>query len=324
MSIDSGTVPLADQPLVSVVVLSKNERSLSDSLIALRPQCEARLAECIVVDASGGALDDLRQANPWVRWIDYVGPEGVRVTIPHQRNVGIAAAQSSIIAFCDAGGIPADGWLAALTQPLLDGEHAATTGRIDPLGASVFPSLNMGAPGTTITDVVTCNFAFRSEVLARIGPFDERLAYGSDVDFGWRLVDAGLPTVIVDGATMGMPWGVGSQQHKRAWRYGRARARLLYLHPERARHIIGTTPQLVVYPAWSVGMLSLLVVLALSTRRRRVLLIVVVWLLLLTSSIAWGASSSWRRHPSSSSGAQFLKRVHHERHDATTAARHRL
>ena len=285
MSTDSPT-----PPRISVVVLSKNERSLNESLVALRPQCDATGAECIVVDASQQALDDIRLAHPWVRWIDFEAPDGVRVTIPHQRNVGIEAALAPVIAFCDAGGIPAEGWLAALTAPLIARTQVATTGPIEPLGESLFPALNMGPEGTVITDVVTCNFGFRKEVLATIGPFDERLAYGSDVDFGWRLVDADLPTVIVEGAVMRMPWGVGSLQHKRAWRYGRARARLLYLHPERARHIVGTTPEMAVYPVWLLGLVAMIGVTAHRPRRG---LLLVLWLALLAIPL-WRARSSPR------------------------------
>ena len=52
-------------------------------------------------------------------------PPGVRVSIPHQRNVGVAAAHGEIIVFTDAGCRPEPGWLAHLVDPLREGEHVA-------------------------------------------------------------------------------------------------------------------------------------------------------------------------------------------------------
>ena len=111
-----------------MVIISKNEESLAGTLTALRTQCDGMDAECVVVDASNGRLGAVRDAQAWVRWYDFAAPAGRRVTIPHQRNLGVDLAKGEIIAFCDAGGIPADDWLPLLSSPIIDGDAVATAG----------------------------------------------------------------------------------------------------------------------------------------------------------------------------------------------------
>ena len=73
-----------DTPGASVVVLSKDEPALADTLTALRAQVSGHRsrAEVLVVDASAGRLDDVRQGFPETRWIDF--PPALGTTIPHQ------------------------------------------------------------------------------------------------------------------------------------------------------------------------------------------------------------------------------------------------
>jgi len=73
---------------VSIVVISKDEPALSDTLDLLGDQIgkidglRPDEAEILVVDASSGRLDAIRAAHPTVRWIDFERPEGVRISIP--------------------------------------------------------------------------------------------------------------------------------------------------------------------------------------------------------------------------------------------------
>ena len=84
------------QPLISIVIISKDEASLDGTLsdVAKQAGSLAEPWEIVVVDASSGRLDYIRQRHEaTVRWVPFEQPPGVRVSIPHQRNAGVRAAR---------------------------------------------------------------------------------------------------------------------------------------------------------------------------------------------------------------------------------------
>jgi glycosyltransferase involved in cell wall biosynthesis len=229
-------------PDVSVVVISKNEPELHRALGSLRPQCDAVSAECVVVDASRGRLDAVRDANQWATWIPYVGPSGRSVTIAHQRNVGVRESGGRIVAFCDASGVPHPDWLGLLVAPLLDGRCAASTGPIRPVRPGAYGVLNDYPDGSWTTNAITANFALTKDAFERVSGFDERYDYGSDAVLGWRLEDAGIKVLVVRDAVMSMDWGDGRREHRRAWLQGRAWGRQLRLFKGRRIRIFRSAP----------------------------------------------------------------------------------
>jgi glycosyltransferase involved in cell wall biosynthesis len=253
-------------PAISVVVLSKDEPELAASLELLRPQCEALNAQCIVVDASEGRLEFIHVAHPWVTWIGFIGPFWRSSTIPHQRNVGCRAATGDIIAFCDSGSEPGANWLASITARLRRGECELVCGPIYPKKEGVFPVCNDVADGVVVPSAPTANLAFFRSVFDQINGFDERLFYGSDVDFTWRCANAGFMCYQVREADMIMDFGSTSLSMRRSWRYGRGWARLYAQHPDRHIWMMRNSPERVIYPLW-----ILLGPLALLARSRRTL-----------------------------------------------------
>ncbi len=245
--------------MISVVVISKDEASLDETLTAVAAQAAALdlPAELIVVDASRGRLDHIRARHQArVRWIDFAPPPGVDVSIPHQRNAGVAAAGGETIVFTDAGCHPEPGWLAALVAPVRRGEQLAVgltlalpgrAGLYDRLARQALQSLY-------VTECSTINLAFRRTVFDAVGGFDQDFAYGSDVDFSWRVVDAGYRIRSVPGAVVRHDWGTSRRQLRRSYVYGRARARLYRKHPGRLRHVLRRDPMVIVYPAFLLGL----------------------------------------------------------------------
>jgi len=259
------------KPTVSVVILNKDEPELMKSLDLLKLQCEALEAECIVVDASDGRMDYIGEAHPWVRWINFRPPFWRSSSIPHQRNAGVRAAQSDIVAFCDAGGEPAPDWLENLTAPLLSGKYHLVCGPIESLVPGVFGTIHDVEDGEEVESPATANYALKVSVSEDIGGFEERLFYGSDADFTWRAKAAGHPCINVRSAVMYMNWNAGKSdiQHRRSWRYGRGWARLYNLHPERHRRMLQEQPERAVYSAM-IGTAPLALV-SLFNRRTRIL-----------------------------------------------------
>jgi glycosyltransferase involved in cell wall biosynthesis len=231
----------------SVVIVSKDEPALDATLRAVTAQA-AELAvafELVVVDASRGRLDTIRRRHPDVRWIDFAPRAATAVTIPHQRNAGVRATTTDMVVFVDAGCRPQPGWLAALTAPILAGEEAVCAGRERHSGEPL-PAVD----GATrhLAEAPSITLAFARDAFDRVGGFDEAFAYGSDIDFSWRLVDAGVRIRDVPGAVVDHDWGGLRRQSRRGWAYGRARTRLYRKHPRRLRGAWRTDPMILTWP----------------------------------------------------------------------------
>jgi glycosyltransferase involved in cell wall biosynthesis len=248
--------------MISLVVISKDERALDATLAALRIQATQAPVPCeiLVVDASEGRLDDIRKRHePAVRWIQFDRPAGAAVTIPHQRNVGVRAAGGDIIAFTDSGCTPDDDWLARLTRPLRDGEMVAAGRTLATAkkggiydGGAAAPSGGTG--DGYLRECPTINMAFHRVAFDAVGGFDETFAYGSDIDFSWRLVDAGFRIRAVPDAVIRHDWGTWRRQLRRSYAYGKARGRLYRKHKPRRRRVLRDDPMVVVYPLFLLGL----------------------------------------------------------------------
>ena len=72
---------------IAVMLIVKDEPAIEITLSILQSQCVDIGAECVVVDASQGRLDDIKQRNPWVKWIDYEPVSYTHPTLPTKRIV---------------------------------------------------------------------------------------------------------------------------------------------------------------------------------------------------------------------------------------------
>jgi glycosyltransferase involved in cell wall biosynthesis len=245
--------------MISIVIISKNEAGLDDTLSDVTVQAKGlrHASEILVVDASDGRLDNIRRRHEaQVRWVPFLPPPGVDVSIPHQRNAGVGAARGDIIVFTDAGCRPDHGWLANLLAPLFQDEQ-------------ITAGLTLGAPGSAglydraaeqalqsryLRECATINLAFHREAFRAIRGFDERFAYGSDVDFSWRLTDAGYRIRSVPDAVVRHDWGGWRRQLRRSYVYGKARMRLYRKHRVRLKRVLREDPIVVVYPLFLLGL----------------------------------------------------------------------
>jgi glycosyltransferase involved in cell wall biosynthesis len=243
--------------MISIVVISKDEPALDQTLAGVTEQAAAARAEVIVVDASEGRLDEVRRRYPWVRWFDYQRPPGVRISIPHQRNFGVAHAVGDVIVFTDSGCVPRAGWLDELVRPILSGDEHVVAG-IAPspnTGTGVYDShIEAAARADYVDECPTINLAFRRSVFDAAGGFDESFQYGSDIDFSWRIVETGHRIKSAAGAVVEHDWGDPRRQLKRSWQYGRARARLYRKHRSRLRDAWRRDPMVIAYPLFLLGL----------------------------------------------------------------------
>jgi glycosyltransferase involved in cell wall biosynthesis len=247
----------------SIIVIVKDEPVISRTLIQLFGQIKNADTECIVVDASEGRLSWIRQNQPHAVWLDFQSKNpNKKISIAEQRNAGVNASNGNVIVFCDAGGSPTSSWLESITAPLLSGDQVLVGG---PVLATNLSSLdiwtNLQHDGDEIQYPTTANLALARSAFDLVGGFNEDLDYGSDADLVWRLNDQGIKQICVAKAIMGLDGGSKNRELKRAWRYGKALADLLWLHPERRFRKAKSNPEIWIYPSLTiVGIFALLTI----------------------------------------------------------------
>jgi glycosyltransferase involved in cell wall biosynthesis len=245
--------------MISIVIISKDEPSLQQGLEGICRQVSIlnEDAEILVVDSSDGRLDYIKgQYKEDVIWLDFKQPPGIRTTIPHQRNAGVRAARGDVIVFTDAGCTPEPGWLERIIAPLACGERMTHGPALGTVGGAKFHDrlALLEVQSTYLVECSTINTAFRREVYDVVGGFDETFAYGSDVDFSWRVIDAGFSIRSAPDAIVRHDWGSGTRHSRRAYVYGKARTRLYRKHPRRLRQILRHDPMVVFYPLFLLGL----------------------------------------------------------------------
>ena len=240
----------------SVVIVNKDDRLLSNTLRMLEPFVGNTLLEVVVVDASNGALDDIRVANEWVRWIDFEQPPGIRTTIPHQRNIGVREAKGDVIVYTDSGCLPEEGWLEKLLSPILTEGEDVSCGPAKAIGKSVYSGERFWGvrDAKYVPAATTINIAFRREAYEAVGGFDESFGAAEDIDFTWRLADHGYRLRWVPDAVVLHDWGTPKRQMRRSFFYGKGMCRLLRKHPHRIRDAAKQNSVPFVYPLFLLGL----------------------------------------------------------------------
>jgi len=209
-----------DPPRISVIVAIYNAaatvRDCLESLLRLEyPQDRVELL-CI----DNGSTDDTPQilkayeGRLKVLRAERRGPAAAR-------NVGVRCATGDVIALADSDCVVDPQWLRHLVEPLRDARVGVAGGTI----LSRRPCNSIEAFGEQIHDhyravyefkppyAITMNWAATRDVVERVGPFNEDLLRGSDVDWSYRVVSAGYqiayaPAAIVYHQNERTPWGL--------------------------------------------------------------------------------------------------------------------
>jgi hypothetical protein len=260
---------------VTVAIVSKHEPSLVTTLDVIGPPGpDTPVDEILVVDASGGELDWIREARPWLKWIDFVPPLEPRVTIAHQRNIAVRAAIGDVVVFTDCGCVPQAHWLERLLAPIVNEGEAVSCGPARSEKPSVYSGSRWwgNADASYVSAAPTINIAFRRDAYEVVGGFDESFATAEDLDFTWRLTDAGYRLRWVADAMVQPDWGGPRRQLRRSFAYGRGWVRLLRKHPSRILATARETPIPFVYPIFILGL-----PLTLKWRAYPALLLIPLW-----------------------------------------------
>lgn len=205
----------------------------------------SRHFEVIVVDnrSTDGSGELARnwgkQAKADLRVVDAFDRAGE----PYARNIGIAAARSHKIAFCDADDMVGDGWVKAMANGL--DTHEYITGPVDCtmlndawVAATRESSLTTSAPVVHgIPFANGCNMGFQRTLLDRIGDFDETFLIGCDIEIAIRAWHAGVQLAWEPDALVNYRLrSSASELYRQARAYGRARKRFASLVPDAGDH----------------------------------------------------------------------------------------
>lgn len=178
-------------PLVSVVIPARNaERTIRRQLEAVCMQDLAGDFEVLVVDngstdATAGTVEAAAHVHPQVTLV--TGPSEPNRSAT--RNAGVECCRGSLIAFCDADDVVADGWLAALVRGLETND--VVTGSLvrveDGAGPLEIPSPGSPSRFRGVDCLASGNFAIRRELFEDVGGFSEDFRHRVDIELSCRL-----------------------------------------------------------------------------------------------------------------------------------------
>lgn len=233
----------------SIIIVVKNDEGIKNTLVYLRRILDKKETEIIVVDASDGKLDYIRNKYPEVNWIHFLSKAVNKVTIPEQRNIGIKNSKGSRIIFIDANCIPKKDWYVNLIN-MADKNEQIVAGKVNPINKKSVNNINNHSTkvGKYLTECPTINLLIDKKVFDKIGFFDENLEFGSDIDFSWRAIDAGFKIRYEKDAIVFHDWGDFSEEIRRSYRYGVAKSILLIKHISRIKKITQYESITLIYP----------------------------------------------------------------------------
>ncbi len=232
----------SSQEKISLIICSRNGRLRLPACLDAVKMLDDGNYEVIVVDdgSSDGTADWLRQHATFAKIIE-LPASGLSAA----RNAGALAASGEILAFTDDDCRPDRLWLHGLREKFSQGGwHAIGGPNLPPDPESWSQAIVTAAPGAPshvmLDDVEAehlpgCNLAVLKSAFLSIGGFDSAFeTAGDDVDFCWRLSNAGFRMGFSPAAFVWhdrRPTLIGYLRQQLG--YGRAERLLIAKHPQR-------------------------------------------------------------------------------------------
>lgn len=259
----SDEVKLPEFPKVSVIVCTyKGSGTLVECLDSLEALDYPDYEIFLVNDGKDQRVHDIASAYDKVRRVP-IERSGLSVA----RNYGVDGAHGEIIVYTDDDCIVEPDWLQWIALAFHENPNAGCVGgpNLPPLPESIRQAVIAAAPGsashvllsdTKAEHLPGCNLAVRRDVFDKIGGFDPMFrTAGDDVDFCWRVMEAGYELGFHPAAFV---WhyrrATISAYLRQQAGYGKAEALLMKKHGDRFRNLGGATWNGQVYePAYPGG-----------------------------------------------------------------------
>jgi GT2 family glycosyltransferase len=241
-AVSSHTFKPPPMPSFSVIVCTRNGRPRIGTCLEALHKLAGGQHETIVVDdgSEDGTAEFVAEHFPWVNLLCLEA-----CGLSAARNAGAAAATGEILAFTDDDCEVDAEWLQRLGRVFADGRFAAAGGPNLPprprTRQEAVVCAASGAPSHVMLDdeeaehLPGCNLAVTKAAFDAIGGFDGHFhTAGDDVDFCWRLRDAGFRLGFAPGAFVWHRRRPGIRAFLRQqWGYGQAERLLIAKHPQR-------------------------------------------------------------------------------------------
>jgi O-antigen biosynthesis protein len=189
---------LPHSPTVSIIVCSYNGAATLRACLESLSLLNYPSYEIVLVD--DGSIDNTAQIAAEFASVRYIHQPNRGLSVA--RNTGAAAARGEVFVYTDADCMVDIDWLSHLIGTLTSGDYAGVGGpNVPPPARNWVQACVAAAPGgpshVLLTDTIAehipgCNMAFWRWAFENVGGFDpEYHKAGDDVDFCWRLQQAG-------------------------------------------------------------------------------------------------------------------------------------
>ena len=185
---------------ISVLICTYNRHDLLDLAVrSIVEGCSEKPDELVVVNGGDERADEVVRRYENRNSVEVRLIKTVNVNLANSRNIGLAACRGDFVAMTDDDAEVFPDWITRLRETFAANPGAGAVGGLvlgtnsDSLVGKVadaitFPGWDKARDVRTLPGV---NIAYRREALEKVGLQDITLFRGEDVDFNWRVLQAG-------------------------------------------------------------------------------------------------------------------------------------
>ena len=218
--------------VVCVLICTYNRGNLIDDTLRSLIECQEEKPDEIIVVNGGGANNCSQTLQFWKNQFPALREiETENVNLATGRNLGLSYCGGDLILQTDDDAQPFPDWIKLMkeaheTYPdagVIGGEVVDSSGKswvVKVADAITFPFYSQI---TEVRSLPGVNSSYKREIIRKVGDYDVSMFRGEDVDYNWRVLQAGWKVLYIPGIKV-------SHHHRSSWKgllnqhymYGRA------------------------------------------------------------------------------------------------------